>query len=378
MSPSVSDADQAARSSTTSAICRRHGRARPSRRGACRRRGRCRRRGESRHELHRAAAQASRRRRFPTARRRRRPPPSRPSRRGRRDVVAHARAEADEGILADPGAAADDRPGTDVDEAPITTSCSTMAPRVDDRVRADARAGVHDRAGQHDAPSPTLALGETQAAVVDDRRPAGGGPDTAGRRRERPAPPSDPATPRTHHGRRSASIRSSRSAKSASSRGARRRAAPGSATPVPGRRPRRRSSVRPCPRSLDDDPGVLAAADDHERAAASPLDRDRRLARRAGRPPCRDDTRDPRPGPAVANERMARRHARPEGGIERACAARPRRPRRRAGTSMTFASRRRPSWRSPTLTAGRSTAGASISALELLPSIASAIRRRPQ
>ena len=45
---------------------------------------------------------------------------------------------------------------------------------------------------------------------------------------------------------------------------------------------------------------------------------------------------------------------------------------------MTLRPRSRPACRSPTFTTGSPTAGASISPLELLPSIASATRIRPQ
>ena len=126
---------------------------------------------------------------------------------------------------------------------------------------------------------------------------------------------------------------------------------------------------------IGDDPGVLAAAEHDERRRVSPAP-DRGLARRSGWSPCGDDIRDASPRSTVG-----------ETGVVAATGPRRRVERSRsaaataagsAGTSMTLGPARRPACRSPTLTVGRSTAGASMSPLELLPSIASAIRMRPQ
>ena len=200
---------------------------------------------------------------------------------------------------------------------------------------------------------------------------------TRSRGARRPAPPK----PRTSHGRSSSAAKSPQaasvpraasvaeprqSAGAACTASAVRRCSP--RRPSVGRdgRPRRRRGR--APRHRDD-----------ERRGGQRSTVIGRLARRRGwRHAAMIPRRARRPGRRRAGGTAAMRGLAVAGSS--ASRGAPRRPPRGSAGDIDDVrpSRRRPAWRSPTFTAGRPTAGASMRPLELLPSIASAIRSRPQ
>ena len=315
----------------------------------------------------------------------------------------------DDGAHADRGAVADRRCGrgraapmptvtSDPMRAPPPTTapgptCTNVADadvvlddgaRVDDGVGADARPGVDDGPGQHDGPGGQVGAGRDPGRGVDDdgpaaprprapRRPArraGGRPD---RRRRRPRGPG-------RGGHRVGVV----------ANGARpdrviaevRRTASDRARAESGR-----GSVKPTRRQPRRDPWRAASAT--TRACSPPpiSSSGRAVTAPAGSAACVGGLGGCHAAMISAILAPARPSASAGRAVRRASRGRPASGlAERVGDGGGIGGRvehvaprdRRPAWRPPTLTAGRPTAGASTSALEQLPSIASATRSRPQ
>ena len=278
--------------------------------------------------------------------------------------------------------AADDRPGRDVGEGADARRRARRRRRVLTIAwRPIARAGVDDGARQDDRALADARARRDPGRGVDDRRPTGGGPvavggDGAAGAAVGPAEPEDDQGRSVGRRRAAEPVGEGGVVAEVRDAGIRGRvgAASGSLKPTTVQPSGRTAAASATTRACSPPPRMTSGRARHRRARGIGG-----LRGGLGRSPCRDDiARSARrpgrpPGPAGRPRPLARNagsSARAERGGDRRRAS--------AGTSMTLPSRRRPAWRSPTLTAGRSTAGASISPLELLPSIASAIRSRPQ
>ena len=247
-------------------------------------------------------------------------------------------------------------------KAPTRTSCSTITPEFTIACDPTTAPAFTTEPASTTAPGSTRALGETQAVgwMTTAQRASGPIASTTRRLASGGAP-----NPTMSHG-----------------------PSPGTGGVEPGsQRPRRR--VWPTSSTTRHADGSAPAASATTRACSPPPSDDQRAGRHAGtrigglrgglgRSPCGDDMRRcvPRPdrrpgspcghrGPAGSAGSSARRSA---------CGDRV----RVRGDVDDVGLAPRPACRSPTFTTGSSTAGASISPLELLPSIASATRSRPQ